>query len=69
MTHQQIAFQAGYNAALNNTAKAPAMCKVYLALIDGLKVGEGALGLAKVWLSGFDSRINEELKALLESDD
>ena len=62
----QQAYNAGYEAAKTGNATAPAMCKVYMSLIDGLKVGEGGMELAKAWNKGFHARIDEELALLID---
>lgn len=64
-----IAFEAGYNAAVNKDLAAPAMCKVYMGLIEGMKVGEGAKSLADSWQAGYAKKVNEDLMALLAEDD
>lgn len=60
-----IAFDAGYVAATKGNVAAPALCKVYMGLIDGLAVGEGSKSLAKSWQAGYAKRVNEELEASL----
>lgn len=62
-----IAFAAGYNAAENNKTRAPAHCKVYMTLIVGFAVGDGAAELGKTWLKGYQTRCDEEAAAILAS--
>lgn len=61
----QIAFAAGYDAAVNSKMRAPALCGVYRKLIDGEPVGGNGVRFANSWLAGYDAQVNEECERIL----
>lgn len=61
----QIAFAAGYNAALNGKMRAPALCAVYLDLIKDEPVGGNGVRFANSWLAGYEMQVNEECERIL----
>ena len=63
----QIAFAAGYSAALNGKMRAPALCSVYRDLISGEPVGGNGVRYANSWLSGYEMQVNEECERILAS--
>lgn len=64
----QAAHAAGYQAAASNAPRGPAACPVYMALIDGFGVGEGASELAKIWLQGYRAQCDAVAAAILAND-
>jgi hypothetical protein len=63
----QIAFAAGYNAAVNGKVRAPAMCGVYRSMIEGEPVGGRGVEFANAWLAGYELNVDEECAKVLAS--
>ena len=64
-TFNQIAFAAGYNAAILNKMRAPALCPIYRDLIAGEPVGGNGVRYANSWLAGYEMQVNEECERIL----
>ena len=63
---KEKSYKAGYEAAKNDTASAPVMCKTFKELTEDFNIKDGFVELAKEWHKGFNARIDEELSVMFD---